>query len=646
MPSPPRRVRKRDGREVPFDARKISAAIFKAIRATGGDDERLASELAEVVAITLGRRGPKPVPGIEEIQDLVERVLMETGHAPVAKAYILYRDRRARIREMLAVRRESPEKVRSPAVLGDPRETLEPWTKGKIVAALLMEADLPREVAETVAGRVEERVFDSGLRRISTSLVRELVDNELFALGLGAKLRRQTLVGVPKYDLSELLRTGFSREEGVLRAPGGEAERSIASGVLARFAIEEVFPGSVADRHLAGDLHLPAIGAPHRFAAAGVLLPSLLAGAFGTPATGRSPASSVARPIGLFLADLLRGCTGPVAIDGLEEVFRERGGPDDLAETLLLSVSLLAASTGAEIGIHLDRPDSTAAQALFRAALAAEPPHPRFVLHRGSSWPAEGNGAAPASLAGSMRLAWDSPEERYVGRGLRRLRGEERHPLLFSGAGAVLNLPRLAYRTGRWNEGGLLERAFEMLDVAVEACGAHRDFLAASAAARGASFPAARPMLSVGAVGLAECVRFACGGEFDPRLARTLVAALADGARAKGEERGMRIAFDLEPQPSARSRFARLDADRFAEAAEFSRPEGVEYSDGWTFPASSGILPGGACGLLASALAAGAVPYPDGRAEAPASFLLAFDRARQDPESAVPSPRGLPAREG
>ena len=46
-------------------------------------------------------------PGIEEIQDLVEKVLIETGHAKTAKAYILYRDRRSRIREQMEVRKDS-----------------------------------------------------------------------------------------------------------------------------------------------------------------------------------------------------------------------------------------------------------------------------------------------------------------------------------------------------------------------------------------------------------------------------------------------------------------------------------------------------------------------------------------------------------
>lgn len=92
-------VKKRDGRVVPFDAKKISAAIFKAARAVGGEDQHLAENLAEEVVFTLLQQPREVHPSVEEIQDLVEKVLIERGHARTAKAYILYRDRRTRLRE-------------------------------------------------------------------------------------------------------------------------------------------------------------------------------------------------------------------------------------------------------------------------------------------------------------------------------------------------------------------------------------------------------------------------------------------------------------------------------------------------------------------------------------------------------------------
>ena len=75
------KVRKRDGRLVDFDESKIADAIHKAACAVGREDRFLADELAGVVTLFLEKRYSGSVPGIEEIQDMVERVLIETGHA-------------------------------------------------------------------------------------------------------------------------------------------------------------------------------------------------------------------------------------------------------------------------------------------------------------------------------------------------------------------------------------------------------------------------------------------------------------------------------------------------------------------------------------------------------------------------------------
>ncbi len=85
-----KKVRKRDGSVVPFNEEKIAEAIWKAAKAVGGTDRDksvfLAREITQLIDETLG-----DIPGVEEIQDLVEKTLIEKGHAKVAKAYILYR---------------------------------------------------------------------------------------------------------------------------------------------------------------------------------------------------------------------------------------------------------------------------------------------------------------------------------------------------------------------------------------------------------------------------------------------------------------------------------------------------------------------------------------------------------------------------
>ena len=94
------KIRKRDGREVPFNIEKITNAIYKATKAVGEEDYAKAMELALKVVEKLHKDMDNMVPGVEDIQDIVERVLIEEGHAKTAKEYILYRAERTRYREM------------------------------------------------------------------------------------------------------------------------------------------------------------------------------------------------------------------------------------------------------------------------------------------------------------------------------------------------------------------------------------------------------------------------------------------------------------------------------------------------------------------------------------------------------------------
>ena len=92
---------KRDGREVPFSGEKITAAIMKAFVATGSaKTEKTAAELTEKVVRLIESNESIGVPTVEEVQDAVERVLIENGFVRTAKSYILYRAERSRAREM------------------------------------------------------------------------------------------------------------------------------------------------------------------------------------------------------------------------------------------------------------------------------------------------------------------------------------------------------------------------------------------------------------------------------------------------------------------------------------------------------------------------------------------------------------------
>jgi ribonucleoside-triphosphate reductase len=86
------KVRKRDGSVVQFQLDKIADAIWKAVKAVGGQDQEKSNRLATLVLEELDKKyGADGIPGVEDVQDSVEKVLIKEGHDQTAKAYILYR---------------------------------------------------------------------------------------------------------------------------------------------------------------------------------------------------------------------------------------------------------------------------------------------------------------------------------------------------------------------------------------------------------------------------------------------------------------------------------------------------------------------------------------------------------------------------
>ncbi|MDR0470567.1 MAG: ribonucleoside triphosphate reductase [Nitrososphaerota archaeon] len=97
-------VLKRDSKLEPFDQERITQAIYKAVKAVGGKDKEQAKKVSDEVVAELNQTfGDDGVPTVEEIQDLVEKRLIENGHASTAKAYILYRKQHNDMRELASL---------------------------------------------------------------------------------------------------------------------------------------------------------------------------------------------------------------------------------------------------------------------------------------------------------------------------------------------------------------------------------------------------------------------------------------------------------------------------------------------------------------------------------------------------------------
>lgn len=259
-------VRKREGQLVEFDRKKIVEAIFAAMQVMGEENKSRSEKITDQVIKKLEERFKDKIPQVEEVQDIVEETLIKEGMVKVAKAYILYRDKRSRIRESLKVRKKIINHKSmtdlSLLVSTPTSENIFPWDRKKIVHALVKEAELPLNISRKIAKAVEEKIFDLGLIEITTSLIRELVDNELFTRGYEHKWRKQKIVGIPTFDLKQLF-LSKSKENSNIGTNNPEAiNLTIAENTIKQYMLQEVFSKEVANAHLKGWIHIHDLGYP------------------------------------------------------------------------------------------------------------------------------------------------------------------------------------------------------------------------------------------------------------------------------------------------------------------------------------------------------------------------------------------------
>jgi ribonucleoside-diphosphate reductase alpha chain len=184
-------IRKRDGSIVPFDSNKIERAIYRALMATQTGNKELAADLTDRVVAIIEEKSALGIPGVEDVQDIVEQVLMTQGYATVAKAYILYRQQRAdvrRIKGTIGVRDDLKLSINAIKVLE--RRYLLKDEEGNVIET---PTQLFRRVAHTIAAA--ETSFDptadiKGLEQAFLSLMSnlEFLPNTPTLMNAGAPL--------------------------------------------------------------------------------------------------------------------------------------------------------------------------------------------------------------------------------------------------------------------------------------------------------------------------------------------------------------------------------------------------------------------------------------------------------------------------
>jgi transcriptional regulator NrdR family protein len=186
---------KRDGSVVAFNFERIVEAIFKAAQAVGGDDRQTATNLAhQVIERLQAQTTPEHSPNVEQIQDTIEKTLIEAGHAKTAKAFILYRQRHKEIREIknsfLAVER-----------------TVDEYLQGEIHPdSIVSFKGLMDHTAQSL-------LMHYALNKIYSPQISEAHRDEMIHIhGLGHAIAAHT-ASIPAPDLSDLPRLGRFAEE-------------------------------------------------------------------------------------------------------------------------------------------------------------------------------------------------------------------------------------------------------------------------------------------------------------------------------------------------------------------------------------------------------------------------------------------------
>jgi ribonucleoside-triphosphate reductase len=214
-------IKKRDGREVVFDEGKITEAIFKAAKAVGGADKQLAMELTLEVLKYLKQTYSSGMFTVEDVQDAVEKILIETGHAKTAKAYILYRDKRTRMRDAKSDLMDAVGDILVETSRENANVSNSPSAKMLQIASAASKAYyLTRLIPETMAGAH--------------------IKGDIHIHDLDFYGKTLTCVQIP---LGKLLKSGFNNGHGYIRPPKRPASATALAAIILQSSQNDMHGG-------------------------------------------------------------------------------------------------------------------------------------------------------------------------------------------------------------------------------------------------------------------------------------------------------------------------------------------------------------------------------------------------------------------
>ncbi len=138
-------------------------------------------------------------------------------------------------------------------------EDLAGWDRQRIIDALIREAHVDSETADAISQEVQDIITNSKIKYITAPLIRELVDTKLIERGLEDARKKHTRLGVPLYDVDQLILHPNKENANVPHGPEA-TNLTLAEGIKKEYALLKVFSPEVGDAHMRGDIHLHDLG--------------------------------------------------------------------------------------------------------------------------------------------------------------------------------------------------------------------------------------------------------------------------------------------------------------------------------------------------------------------------------------------------
>ena len=262
------KVIKKDGRREPYDRDKILKGITASCNKRPVSPEAINESVDKIEAEIFGMDTNEVKS--TAIGDLVMKqlkILDDIAYIRFASVYRQFKDLDDLQQEVQNLRvvstnpqTHSDTTDASLLVTTPSKGTINTWDRERIALALVKEINLDKDDADKIAQDVEKKVLKSGVKTISVSLVRELVNNELFERGFTKKLEKQEILGLSVFNLNQAIFSKNLENSNVVGNNPEAVNLAIAEIVLKQYALKEVFSKDVSEAHLKAALHLHDLG--------------------------------------------------------------------------------------------------------------------------------------------------------------------------------------------------------------------------------------------------------------------------------------------------------------------------------------------------------------------------------------------------